>query len=189
MRGSFSCTPYAILSTPLREGGLDCPSLAHCRLAYDAKFIGDLISAPLDVPWKMWTLADLTQASLSSSTANPSSWHPNPLLQHTFLTLRRLEPRVKQSILSLHCLDYNVQCAFPSSAARADMPSLLHPLLPASLSLGARWHSLRDIGASRVMHLAPSCWPKLLRQYESRAALPPSDSDSICVNAPCSIGP
>ena len=92
-------------------------SLIHRCRAYDAKFIGDLISAPFDIPWKVWTLADLRQASLSSAASNPSSWHPNPLTQHAFITLKKLDPRVKQSVMSLRSLDYNIQCAFPSSEA------------------------------------------------------------------------
>ena len=175
MRGRFSCAPYSILSAPLREGGLDCPSLVHRCQAYDAKFIGDLISAPLDVPWKVWTLADLRQASLSSAAPNPSSWHPNPLTQHAFLTLRKLDPRVRQSIVTLRSLGYNIQCAFPSSEARADMPSLLHPMLPASLSTGSGVPLLRSIGASSVTSLHPRRWPRLLRAYESELS-PSSDS-------------
>ena len=178
VRGRFSCAPYSILSAPLREGSLDCPSLIHRCRAYDAKFIGDLISAPLDVPWKVWTMADLTQASLSSALHIPSSWHPNPLLQHSFLTLKKLDPRVRQSIVSLRLLDYNIQCAFPSADARADMPSLLHPMLPASLSSGSGVPLLRSIGATTVSLLHPRRWPRLLRQYERDLSPSPDSSPS-----------
>ena len=176
VRGRFSCAPYSILSAPLREGGLDCPSLIHCCQAYDAKFIGDLISAPLDVPWKVWTMADLRQASLSSAAPNPSSWHPNPLTQHAFLTLRKLDPRVRQSIVTLRSLGYNIQCAFPSSEARADMPSLLHPLLPASLSTGSGVPLLRSINAATVSSLHPRRWSRLLHTYERGLSPSPESS-------------
>ena len=180
--GRFSCTPYSILSAPLREGGLDCLSLVHCRMAYDAKFVGDLISAPFDVPWKLWTMPDLTQASLSSASANPSSWHPNPLLQHAFLTLKRLNPRIRQSVITLRRLGYNIQCAFPSSEARSDMPSMLHPLLPASVSSGSGRQLLCTIGASQVAHLTPSRWPRLLREFEARISPPPTQTPTL---TPC----
>ena len=183
VRGRFSCAPYSILSAPLREGGLGCPSLIHHGMAYDAKFVGDLISAPLDVPWKLWTMADLAQASLSSASANPSSWHPNPLLQHAFLTLRKLDPRVRWSIVTLRCLGYNIQCAFPSSEACSDMPSMLHPLLPASVSSGSSWQLLQAIGVSQVAYLAPSRWPRLLREFEAHVSpLPDSESDSDLIS-------
>jgi len=32
VRGQFSMAPYSLMSAPLSEGGLDCPSLAHCKL-------------------------------------------------------------------------------------------------------------------------------------------------------------
>ena len=70
VRGRFSSAPYSILSAPLSEGGLDCPSLVHRRLAYDAKFVGDMISAPLDVPWKVWARADLQFASHNGTPTN-----------------------------------------------------------------------------------------------------------------------
>ena len=187
VRGRFSCVPYSILSAPLREGGLDCPSLIHRGMAYDAKFIGDLISAPHDVPWKLWTIADLTQASLSSASANPSSWHPNPLLQHAFLTLRKLDPHVRQSIITLRRLDYNILSAFPSSEAHLYMPSLLHPLLPASFSTGSGSHLLQAIGALQVVHLGPARWPRLLARFESRispSSEPDSDSDRMTLDPP-----
>ena len=192
VRGRFSCAPYSILSAPLREGGLDCPSLVHRCQAYDAKFIGDLISAPLDVPWKVWTMADLRQASLSSAAPNPSSWHPNPLTQHAFLALKKLDPRVRQSIVSLRSLGYNIQCAFPSSEACADMPSLLHPMLPASLSTGSGVPLLRSIGASSVSSLHPRRWPRLLRAYESRLSpspVPSPSSDFMDLDPPCLPAP
>lgn len=57
------------------------------------------------------------------------------------------------------------------------MPSLLHPMLPASLSSRSGVSLLRSIEASRVSLLHPRHWPCLLQVYESSLG-PPSDSDS-----------
>src|SRR5258706_11826102 len=64
VRGSYSSAPYRLLESPLSKGGLNCPSLVSRSLAYDAKFISDLISGPASAPWRAWTFADLALASI-----------------------------------------------------------------------------------------------------------------------------
>ena len=120
--------PYAFLSAPLALGGLNCPSLKERKLAYDAKFISDLISPPFDINWKLWTLANLSAASSKpGKIPGPSI---NPLLQRSIVKLSDLEPRVRHAYVSCRTLRYDVSCAFPSMAAQMDMPSTYHPAVP-----------------------------------------------------------
>ena len=157
MRGHFSTAPYSISSTPVVEGGADCPSLWHRHLAYDAKFFANLISVPHDVAWKHWTLADLSQASSHvNHRREPSRVPLNPLLQHTHVTMKLLEPRVRQGQRSLCTLWYGVLCCFPSRHARYDMPSLYHPAIPVSLLRDPAL--LGDLGITKVLHMVtPGC--------------------------------
>jgi len=136
VRGHFNTAPFAFLSGLVVEGGLDCLSLlAQQRLVYDTKFFTDLISAPHDVPWKVWTLVDLSQASSNVIDRQLEPSVPmSPLLQHTFMKLSSLEPRVRQGYLSLCHLGYNLSCCWPLVPAPYDMPALYHPALPAELS-------------------------------------------------------
>ena len=128
VRGTYSHLPYAFLSAPLASGGLNCPSLKEWKLAYDAKFISDLISSPFDVNWKLWTMADLSAAS--SKPGKIPGLSINPLLQRSIVKLSDLEPRVRHAYVSCRALRYDVSCAFPSMAARMDMPSTYHPAVP-----------------------------------------------------------
>ena len=118
-----------MLEAPLASGGLNCPSLASRKLAYDAKFISDLISGPTDTPWRAWTFADLGQASVFHSSAKHGSFPGpfNPLLQSCHCRYTMLEPRVRAAWASIRTLRYDIRCAFPSRAAILDMPSILHP--------------------------------------------------------------
>ena len=126
--GPFSHLPYTFLSAPLSSGGLNCLSLKERKLAYDAKFIGDLISSPFDVAWKQWTMADLSTASSKpGKIPRPSI---NPLLQRSIVKLSDLEPQVWQAYVSCRTLRYDMSCAFPSMEARMDMPSTYHPAVP-----------------------------------------------------------
>ena len=133
VRGKFSLAPYSILAAPVSEGGLDCPSLIDRKLAYNAKFISDLITLPSNTLWKDWTRADLFLAS-SYTRGRTDSMPVYPLVQQSFTTLKLLEPRVRQAITSCMKLGYNIQCAFPSTATRRSMPALFHPALPRALS-------------------------------------------------------
>ena len=83
IRGMYSSAPYCILEHPLWDGGLDCPSLKSRVLAYDAKFFSDLISGDQNTTWKLWTMADLDQASVFNSSSRKEAFpgKMNPLLQ------------------------------------------------------------------------------------------------------------
>ena len=128
VRGPYSHMPYSFLSAPLSHGGLNCPSFKERKLAYDAKFIGDLISSPQDVAWKLWTHADLSDAT--SKPGKTPGIHMNPLLQHGIVKLSDLEPRLRHAYTSCRTLRYDISCAFPSMKARHDMPSTYHPAVP-----------------------------------------------------------
>jgi len=128
VRGPYSHMPYSFLSAPLSRGGLNCPSLKERKLAYDAKFMGDLISEPLNLPWKAWAHTDLSCAS--SKPGKLPGTDLNPLLQRSMVRLSSLEPRLRHAYVSCRVLRYDVSCAFPSLAARLDMPSTYHPAVP-----------------------------------------------------------
>ncbi len=83
VRGSYSSVPYRLLESPLSVGGLNCPSLTSRALAYDAKFMSDLISGPASTPWRAWTFADLDLASVFNSSTKKRDFPGrfNPLLQ------------------------------------------------------------------------------------------------------------
>ena len=126
--GPFSHLPYSFLSAPLSLSGLNCPSLKERKLAYNAKFISDLISSPFNVSWKQWTMADLSHAS--SKPRKLPGININPLLQHSIVKLSDLELCVRHAYISCRTLRYDVLCAFPSMATRMDMPSTYHPTIP-----------------------------------------------------------
>jgi len=128
VRGPYSHMPYSFLSVPLSRGRLNCPSLRERKLAYDAKFIGNLISAPFDLPWKAWARADLSCAS--SKPGKQPGTNLNPLLQRSVVRLSSLEPRLWHAYISCRVLRYDVSCVFPSLAARLDMLSTYHPAVP-----------------------------------------------------------
>ena len=128
IRGSYSHLPYSFISAPLSMGGLNCPSLKEWKLAYDTKFVGDLISSPFDTSWKLWTMANLSAAS--SKPGKQPGPNINPLLQCSIVKLSDLEPRVRHAYISCQSLRYDVSCAFPSMAAHMDMPSTYHPAVP-----------------------------------------------------------
>jgi len=77
MQGHYSLMPYHMLAPPLVEGGLNFPSLSYRKAAYDLKFLGDLIHGDQNTLWKVWTNADLRQAS----TARLSTKKPNANMQ------------------------------------------------------------------------------------------------------------
>ena len=160
VRGTYSHLPYAFLSAPLALGGLNCPSLKERKLAYDAKFMSDLISPPFNVDWKLWTMADLSVAS-SKPGKNPGL-SINPLLQRSIVKLSDLEPRVRHAYVSCRTLRYDVSCAFPSMAAHMDMPSTYHPAMP------LRTNRLSDALVQRhVTNVRLLMWPgtKLTRAH------------------------
>ena len=129
-----------------------------CSL-YDAKFFSDLMTAPLDVPWKVWTCADLVQVSSHRPLQQPGYHHRvDPLLQHAFTRLKDLEPRLRQAYMSLRSLRYNITSVLPSLEARTSMPLLYHPALPPKLSrapdtLLLNWDSRKPSWRRRVGHI------------------------------------
>ena len=129
VRGTYSSAPYHILEPPLWDGGLNCPSLRSRVLAYDAKFFSDLISGDQRAAWKVWTMADLDQASVFNSSSKKEAFpgRMNPLLQSCHCRYTMLEPRVRDAWKSLRSLRYDIRCSFPSEQAVLDMPSVLHP--------------------------------------------------------------
>ena len=121
--------PYCILEPPLRDGGLNCPSLRSRMLAYDAKFFSDLISGDQRAAWKVWMMADLDQASVFNLSSKKEAFpgRMNPLLQSCHCRYTMLEPRVRDAWRSLRSLHYDIRCSFPSEQAILDMPLVLHP--------------------------------------------------------------
>ena len=160
VRGPYSHLPYSFISTPLSLGGLNCPSLKERKLAYDAKFIGDLISSPFDVSWKLWTMADLSNAS--SKPGKKPGININPLLQRSIVKLSDLEPRVRHAYVPCRVLRYDISCAFPSMAARMDMPSTYHPAVPLRVN-----RLSDDLVCQHVTTIGHLTWPgtKLTRAH------------------------
>jgi len=148
----YSHMPYSFLSAPLSRGRLNCPSLRERKLAYDAKFIGDLISAPFDLPWKAWARADLSCAS--SKPGKLPGTNLNPLLQRSVVRLSSLEPRLRHAYISCRTLRYDISCAFPSMAARLDMPSTYHPAVPLRAN-----HFSDDLVRRHVTTISHLMWP------------------------------
>src|SRR5258706_8097797 len=153
VRGLYSSVPYKLLDSPLSDGGLNCPSLISRALAYDAKFMSDLISGPATTPWRAWTFADLDLASVfnSSSKKRDFSGRFNPLLQSCHCRYTNLQPRVLAAWKSIRRLRYDIRCSFPSGAAVMDMPSILHP--SRKLYNLSKLHCLVSTGLLTVDHL------------------------------------
>ena len=190
VRGSYSTAPYSLLEAPLVSGGLNCPSLTTRKLAYDAKFISDLISRPADTPWRAWTFADLDHASVFHLSAKADAFpRPfNPLLQSCHCRYTLLEPRVRAAWASVRSLRYDIRCAFPSRAAVLDMPSILHP--SRRLYHLSKLKCLVSTGLTTVGHLvnskpllsAMSIRPKAARRFhgfDPDSSDPSSDSGSF----------
>ena len=128
VRGPFCCLPFASLEAPLSTGGVNCPSLISRSTAYNLKFLGDLISGSPSVPWKTWTMHDLTLFSHPSSSR--CDIHLNPLLQRAFTKPSRLNDRLAAAFKSTQHVSLDLRSFFPSTRAIADMPLLYHPAIP-----------------------------------------------------------
>ena len=142
VRGSFSRSPYSYLEAPLVDGGLNCPSLVTRKAAYDLKFLGDLVSVPYDIPWKVWTTKDLTkstQRSPNEGTPSAAAWdwtaygvsqlgyELHPLLQKGHTQDAGLSPCLRSALCSTRLVGIDTQCAFLSPAAKSSYPILNHP--------------------------------------------------------------
>ena len=190
VRGSYSSAPYRLLEAPLTAGSLNCPSLSTRKLAYDAKFVSDLISGPANTPWRAWTFADLSHASVFHSSAKPGAFPGpfNPLLQSCHCRYTLLEPRVRAAWASIRSLRYDIRCAFPSQAAVLDMPSVLHPSrrtyhlskLKCLVSTGLT--TVGRLADSKQLLSALSKRPKPTRRFithSSDESCPSSDSETF----------
>ena len=142
VRGSFSRAPYSYLEAPLADRGLNCPSLITRKTAYNLKFLGDLISSPYGIPWKVWTTKDLTrstQRSPNEGTPSASAWdwtaysvsqlsyELHPFLQKGHTRDASLSPRLCSAVRSACLVSIDTCCAFPSLAAKSSYPILNHP--------------------------------------------------------------
>ena len=82
---------------------------------YNLKFLGDLVSSPYDVPWKVWTTKDLTRSTQRSpNEGTPSattqdwmaygmpqlSYELHPLLQKGHTWDAGLSPRLHSALCS-----------------------------------------------------------------------------------------
>ena len=127
VRGPFSNAPYALLQSSLADGGLNCPSLETRRVAYDLKFLSDLISGPHTVLWRAWTYYDLTLSSFSSDAMDPV--HINLLLQRGHTRLAFLSDRLRSAFQSARLVGVDLRSVFPSLSAREFLPLFHHPAL------------------------------------------------------------
>jgi len=149
VRGRYSLLPYRMMASPLAEGGLNFPSLVHWKAAYDLKFLGDLTQGDQSVPWKVWTHADLRQASTATQSTKPMNpcryptswaWHRNldPILQCAHTKYGDLEPRVQHAITAARRARMNIQSSAPSTQARSSALAKYHH---ATTGFAASWNS------------------------------------------------
>ena len=134
VRGRNSCMAYAQLEAPLALGGVNCPSLLTKKRAYDLKFLGDLISGDSSIPWKRWTLRMLLDSTSRDASGSGPRLHPFLQISHTGVS--SLHERVKSAFATARFVGIDVDCCFPSRAARLDMPWYMHPAVPRSVYRG-----------------------------------------------------
>jgi len=145
VRGSFSTMPFDTLAAPLKEGGLNCPSLLHRKEAYDLRFLSHLISGPQRVLWKEWTWAGLRMASSTNKSAEITGL--NPFLQRAYTRPSVLEPRLRQAFMTVKKYGLDLRCQAPPLNVRRTMPAFYHPATP----LGASQRS----GRCLLVHESP----------------------------------
>ena len=134
VRGRNSCMAFVQLEAPLALGGVNCPSLLTKKRAYDLKFLGDLISGDPSIPWKRWTLKMLLDSTSRDASGSGPRLHPFLQLSHTGVS--SLHERVKSAFATARFVGIDVDCCFPSRAARLDMPWYMHPAVPRSVYRG-----------------------------------------------------
>ena len=127
VRGPFSNAPYSLLQSSLADGGLNCPSLEVRKVAYDLKFLGDLISGPADAPWRVWTKHDLALSTFSNSALHAP--HLDPLLQRGHTQLSSMSDRLRDAFLSARRVGLDLRGAFPPLPVALSMPLYHHPAL------------------------------------------------------------
>jgi len=148
VRGGFSLMPYTSLESPIREGGLGCPSFRSRKMAYDLRFLSQLITGPQKPLWKRWVWADLRSAS--SSTRRGDIGNLNPLLQRSHTKVSLLSDRLRQAFTTARKVGLDVECKFPSQAARDGAPATYHAaiLKQSSQSSGClKSHGVRNMGS------------------------------------------
>ena len=153
VRGSFSRAPYSYLEAPLVDGSLNCPSLITRKATYNLKFLGDLISSPSDVPWKVWTTKDLTRSTQHSpNEGTPSAtardwtaygtsqlgYELHPFLQKGHTRDAGLSLCLCSAMHSTCLVGIDTCCAFPSPEAKFSYPILNHPGIPLQCSRNYR---------------------------------------------------
>ena len=134
VRGRNSCMAYLQLEAPLALGGINCPSLITKKRAYDLKFLGDLISGDSSVPWKKWTMKMILDSTSRDASGAGPRLHPFLQLSHTGVS--SLHERVRAAFATARFVGIDVDCCFPSRAARLDMPWYMHPAVPCSVYRG-----------------------------------------------------
>ena len=134
VRGRNSCMAYLQMEAPLALGGVNCPSLLTKKRAYDLKFLGDLISGDASVPWKKWTMKMLLDSTSRDASGSGPRLHPFLQLAHTGVS--SLHERVKAAFATARFVGIDVDCCFPSRAARLDMPWYMHPAVPRAVFRG-----------------------------------------------------
>ena len=134
VRGRNSCMAYLQLEAPLALGGVNCPSLLTKKRAYDLKFLGDLISGDSSVPWKKWTMRMLLDSTSRDASGSGPRLHPFLQLSHTGVS--SLHERVRAAFATARFVGVDIDCCFPSRAARLDMPWYLHPAVPRAIYRG-----------------------------------------------------
>ena len=150
--GKFSAMAYNTLEVPLREGGLNTPSLTTRKYAVDLKFLSDLITGSQKVPWKQWTWMDLKMASFTSRSGTYGGI--NPFLQQAYTKPSLLQDRVSQAFLTARRFGVDLACAVPLLKARMGVPILNHPAVPWPGSQRfLKVLKLNQIGVKKVVHL------------------------------------
>ena len=134
VRGRNSCMAYLQLEAPLALGGVNCPSLLTKKRAYDLKFLGDLISGDSNIPWKKWTMRMLLDSTSRDASGSGPRLHPFLQLSHTGVS--SLHERVRAAFSTARFVGIDIDCCFPSRAARLDMPWYMHPAVPRSVYRG-----------------------------------------------------
>jgi len=148
VRGGFSLMPYASLESPIVEGGLGCPSFRSRKMAYDLRFLSQLITGPQKTPWKRWVWADLRSAS--SSTRRGDIGYLNPLTQRSHTKVSLLSDRLRQAFTTARKVGLDLECKFPSQAARDGAPATYHAAISKQSSRNSgclKSHGVKTMGA------------------------------------------
>jgi len=148
VHGGFSLMPYASLESPIREGGLGCPSFRSRKMAYDLRFLSQLITGPQKPLWKRWVWADLKSAS--SSTRKGDIGGLNPLTQRSHTKVSLLSDRLCQAFTTARKVGLDLECKFPSQAARNGAPATYHAAISKQSSRNGgclKSHGVRNMGS------------------------------------------